>query len=319
MDGGGLLEGALQKLSEQFDKRDWKYYIDAPPGSPGEKTYEWPGAPDEDIMICVHMGPRAHVDFHRQDFFFFDFAYRGDYGALSSRSDNRITVRENECYIGQPHAGYALRADGEESVIIGVLIRKDRFFRTFLPLLSSDANLFRFFLTPETDEYASDFIHLRFGDTRHVRALLEMMAEEYAYPCEDTQEMLKSLTLALMILVAREYRRSPGAPGGERTADKIIRYIAGHPDGASLKAVAVHFSYNPNYVSGLLKRETGRTFSEISTERRMTRAASLLESTDLPVEEIARMLGYGSSSNFYKAFRSYFGSPPREYMRAKKK
>lgn len=311
------LEDSLIKLGEQFDKRDWKY-LDVSPGSLREKTYAWPGAPDEDIMICVHKGPRAHVDFHRQDFFFFDFAYRGDYGALSGRSDNLITVHENECYIAQPNAGYALRADDEEIVIIGVLIRKERFFRTFLPVLSSDMKLFRFFLAPETDEYAGDFIHLRFGDTRRVRALLEMMAEEYASPNDDTQEVLKPLALALLMLVAREYRRSSRAPGGERPADKIIRYIGERPETATLKSAAAHFSYNPNYISGLLRRETGRTFSEILLEQRMTRAKNLLDGTDLTVEEVARMLGYGSSSNFYKAFREYFGSPPRVYARKKK-
>ena len=105
-------------------------------------------------MICVHNGPDIQEMFHRQDFFFFNFAYKGDYGALSYKYDNHITVHENECYIGQPHTGYALSAHSEENIIIvGILIQKETFFKTFLPVLSADAKLFHFFLNPQTNEY----------------------------------------------------------------------------------------------------------------------------------------------------------------------
>ena len=46
----------------------------------------------------------------------------------------------------------------------------------------------------------------------------------------------------------------------------------------------------------------------------MDKAVILLKGTDLSIEEISAMLGYGNSSNFYKAFRAYFGTTPREYL-----
>ena len=47
----------------------------------------------------------------------------------------------------------------------------------------------------------------------------------------------------------------------------------------------------------------------------MTRAACLLRGTPLSIENIAAMLGYRDSSNFYKAFREYYGKSPREYIK----
>ena len=47
----------------------------------------------------------------------------------------------------------------------------------------------------------------------------------------------------------------------------------------------------------------------------MELAVSLLKGTDLFIEEIAAMSGYSNNSNFYKAFRSYYGKSPREYIR----
>lgn len=265
-------------------------------------------------MICVHKGPDIEELFHRQDFFFFNFAYAGDYGALSYRRDNRITVHEDECYIGQPFVGYALSAHCDaDIVIIGVLIQKEAFFRTFLPSLSSDAKLFRFFLEPQTNERADEFIRLRFDDPAPVRTLLEMMVVEYADPREDTQAVLQPLVLALLMLVARQYKLSAPAPQGERLSDRIVRYVGERPDTVTLRDLSRRFSYHPNYLSGLLRRETGKTFSQILLEQRMERAATLLRGTSLSVEVISAMLGYGNSSNFYKVFKGFYHCSPRSY------
>lgn len=307
------LDAAIEKLGEQFAKRNWSY-LDVPAGSPMEKSYAWPGQPEENIMICVHKGPDIQEMFHRQDFFFFNFAYLGDYGALSYKYDNHITIRENECYIGQPFAGYALSAHSEKDiVIIGILIQKETFFRVFLPVLSADAKLFHFFLDPQTNEYSQEFIHLRFDDFCGVRTLLEMMVIEYANPQEDTQAILQPMVLTLLMMVARQYKRSIPVPKDERLSDKIVRYMGEHSDAVTLKDLSKYFSYHPNYISSLLHREIGKSFSEILLEQRMERAAFLLKGTSLSVEEIAAMLGYSNSSNFYKAFREFYHCSPRRY------
>lgn len=315
MSEGNCLTAAIDSLGEQFAKRDWKY-LDVPAGSPKEKTYEWPGEPWEEIKICVHKGPVIQEIFHRQDFFFFNLAYKGDYGALSYSHDNHITVHEGECYIGQPFAGYALYTQGEEEIIIiGVLVQKQTFFKTFLPVLSADPKLFHFFLEPQSNEFSDDFIHLRFDDGYSVRKLLEMMVVEYASNQEDTQAILRSMALTLFMWVARQYKRSSIAPKNETISNKVVRYIGEHTDSVTLKELAQHFSYHPNYISTLLKREIGKSFSDILLELRMDRAVALLKGTTLSVEDVAYMLGYSNSSNLHKAFREYFHCSPREYVR----
>lgn len=308
------LDTALEKLGKQFAKRNW-HYLDVPTGSPLEKSYAWPGSPEENIMICVHKGSDIQEMFHRQDFFFFNFAYRGDYGALSYKYDNHITIHENECYIGQPFAGYALSAHSKNDIIIiGILIQKETFFRVFLPVISSDMKLFHFFLDPQTNEYSEEFIHLHFDESCCVRTLLEMMVIEYANTQEDTQTILQPMVLTLLMLVARQYKQSCPVPKDERLSDKIVRYMGEHSDIVTLKDISKHFSYHPNYISTLLHREIGKSFSQILLEQRMERAVCLLKGTSLSVEEIATMLGYSNSSNFYKAFREYYHQSPREFV-----
>lgn len=308
------LLAAIDKLADIFDHIDWKY-IEAPPGSNLEKTELWPGEPDEDVMICVYKGHHINKLFHRQNFFFFNFAYQGDYGALSYHFDNRIVVHQGECYIGQPGAGYTPNGRSEqEIIIIGVLIQKEAFFKTFFHALSANRKMFQFFLAPQTDEYSDEYIHLKFDDEYTIRCLLELMVIEYGNKTDDTQHILKPLVLSLFMQIARQYTKTEAPDKEETLCEKIVKYISEHYDTATLSGIAAKFSYHPNYISSLLSKETGKKFSEILLEQRMERAANLLVATELSVEDIAYMLGYSNSSNFYKAFRGYYHTSPREYQ-----
>ena len=311
-----LLELAIGKLAHDWYHLNWEFRdFDHADGTP-DKMSQWQGDPEDDIMIVVFKGSHISEPFHRQDFFFIDYAYHLDYNALSSKFDNLITVREGDCYIGQPFSGYALRGDSadDEIIMIGVHIKKEAFFREYLPALSMDADMFRFFLDPQTDKFSDEFIHLSFEKTSPVRTLLEMMAVEYADKKEDTQLILKPMVLALFMHIARRYRIEKTKAVADTLSGQIIQYINSHPESVTLKEISAHFSYHPNYISSLLHRETGKTFSEIVLEQRMDRAVILLRGTDLSIEEISTMLGYSNTSNFYKAFRQYYGTSPRDYL-----
>ena len=100
----------------------------------------------------------------------------------------------------------------------------------------------------------------------------------------------------------------------EKISDSILQYMSEHPDIVTLKDIAARYGYHPNYISTLLRKETGRSFSEILLSQRMDRAIILVKSTNLSISEISLMLGYSNNNNFYKAFREYYHISPREYF-----
>lgn len=312
--GRRLLPSAIEKLRGQYLDLDWTYH-DFPIGSQNEKMYRWPGPPEEDIVVLVHQSSGEQELFHRHDFFYFNYTWQGQYDSLSYEYNNRITIQEGELYAGQPFAGHALCVhDNLETVIIGILIQKNAFFKSFLPMLSANSRLFHFLLDPATNQFSDEFIHFRVEDDCNIRTLLEMMVIEYAYKKEDTQDILKPMALSFLMYIARQYTEQNKETVPDRLSDQIVRFMGEHCDVVTLKDIAKRFSYHPNYISTLLHREIGKSFSEILLEQRMERAVILLKGTDLSIEEIAAMLGYSNNSNFYKAFRSYYGKSPREYI-----
>lgn len=197
---------AINKLGIAFDSLDLTFH-QMNTGVPGDVTSYWPGSNNEDILVCVFKGNQIHEPFHRQDFFFINYAYQNSYQALSEKYNNLITINEDECYIGQPYSGYALRADStSDVVIIGVLIRKDSFFREYLPTVYTDSALFRFFVEPQTNKFSDEYIHLPVTKDHAIRTILELMVVEYDDKREDSQRILKSMLQTLLLEIARRYR-----------------------------------------------------------------------------------------------------------------
>lgn len=297
----------------------------------GDVLYKWPGRADEDIMVCAPVFTKREP-FHRHEFFYFNFTMKGSYDSISRTEDSRITINEDELYAGEPAAPHALMPTGDaaENVIIGVLIARRAFVKDFLPLLTPNTGLFRFFLEPDIislrpkgllnnhDTRADRFLHFRLPDSSTVRELLGIMAAEYAHPKADTQAVLKPLALSYLVQIERQL--SLAAAGGRaeppsargRLIDDIVRYIEEHIADVTLKDTAAHFSRHPVYISSLVHREMGATFSDIVQDMRMKRARALLCMKDLSIEEIAYLTGYGSASSFYRAYRARYGQTPRE-------
>ena len=300
---------AIEKLGQDFPGLNWDFHPE--PGS-SELVSHWLGDDSEEVMVNVFKGKCIDEPFHRQDFFFIHFAYRGDYDALSAKYNNRITIREGSCYIGQPYSGYAAKRESdEECIIIGVLIKIETFIREFLNSLFADTDMLRFFLEPQKNRYSDEFIHLDIPETSPVWKLLGLMVLEYANKTEDSQKILKPMVMSLAMYLSAKYKRQ-NLPSGNNISDKLIGYIETHADTTTLKSMAEHFGYHSVYLSRLLREKTGKTFSELQLEARMRRAKLLLEHTDLSIEKMAAMLGYSNNSNFYKAFRQYYGTSPRQ-------
>lgn len=101
--------------------------------------------------------------------------------------------------------------------------------------------------------------------------------------------------------------------------EQVLAFMSQHCSDATLASVAAHFNFHPNTVSGLIKRETGKSFGETLREIRMERALTLLDARQIPVAQVARLCGYENPSNFYRVFKETFGMTPRVYMAQREK
>jgi len=79
--------------------------------------------------------------------------------------------------------------------------------------------------------------------------------------------------------------------------------------------MARRLKLNPTHFSRVFKKETGETFVEFVTKRKMEKAQELLDNSNQSIEQIAQVLAYDNSSYFNKLFRSFSGMSPNEYRK----
>ncbi|WP_040951419.1 response regulator transcription factor [Gorillibacterium massiliense] len=94
----------------------------------------------------------------------------------------------------------------------------------------------------------------------------------------------------------------------------VIDYIETYyRDNLTLKILADKVFLNPVYLGQLFKQDTGVTFNDFLTETRLKASIRLLVDTDLPVYEIAELVGYRAVGTYHKAFRKIEGVSPADY------
>ena len=84
----------------------------------------------------------------------------------------------------------------------------------------------------------------------------------------------------------------------------------------ALAEVADAAYLSPNYMSQLLKKQTGLAFVDWLTGRRMDRSRELLAHTDDHVGSVAHCVGFEDEAYFTRRFRQRFGVAPTAYRRS---
>lgn len=83
----------------------------------------------------------------------------------------------------------------------------------------------------------------------------------------------------------------------------------------TLQVICHYLSVSPSYFSAILKKETGETFVELLTKKRMEKAQNLLRNTSLKNYEIAERVGFSDPHYFSQTFKKYTGKTPKKYAR----
>ncbi|MDQ8737229.1 helix-turn-helix domain-containing protein [Paenibacillus sp. LHD-38] len=94
------------------------------------------------------------------------------------------------------------------------------------------------------------------------------------------------------------------------------RYVHMHlNEKIGMDEMARRLNLNPTHFSRIFKKETGETFVEFVTKRKMEKAQELLDKSNQTIEQISQELAYDNSSYFNKLFRAYSGMSPNEYRK----
>lgn len=113
-------------------------------------------------------------------------------------------------------------------------------------------------------------------------------------------------------LQAREMIGSQRKKSSRVLCEKTLEIIESEYGNGELSLVMVSSQINvsPSYLSGLIKKETGKTFIDLLTARRMEAARHMLMCTSMKIREISEKCGYNDQHYFSYCFKKYSGLSP---------
>ncbi|RKP58169.1 helix-turn-helix domain-containing protein [Cohnella endophytica] len=158
-------------------------------------------------------------------------------------------------------------------------------------------------------------IELKYTVMQHFLTNYNAVMLQKAINSMDTLEHL-SLWLIQFLLGKMELVKAQQNQSIRKEIVAAQRYVMMHlNEKISMEELAIKLELNPSHFSRIFKKETGETFVEFVTNRKMERARELLDQSDKSVEVIAEELGFDNSSYFFKLFRGFMGMTPTEYRK----
>lgn len=269
------------------------------------------------------LSPYSDVMLHCQtewskpvEFIHIVYVHKGSFSC--QMSDEKFTLNQGWCYMFNVNVDKEILPLAPDAQLLNCLISQN-YFENIL-LKHFDRNVFfSHFLTQAFYVVNTEQPVLKLDTTDKPNvftvfsaAIVEQINRN---PLFDTA--VNSLVCMLMVELLRIYMENSDTQhylelGNNKLSD-ILKYIDSHCSTVSLAEVAEAFHFNPNYLSRIIKSQTGQTFTQVLQTIRLKKAALLLKSSDAAVSDIAHLVGYHNLTHFYRLFRVSFGTSPAEY------
>ena len=141
------------------------------------------------------------------------------------------------------------------------------------------------------------------------------------YPMSGMQELERTAenfqNMKKMCIFAKEMLLEQRKKSSEVICEQAIQIIDGGYARQDISVISIseEVGVSPNYLSGLIKKTTGKTIVELLTGKRIERAKELLCCTSMKIGEITEKCGYKDQYYFSHCFKKMTGMSPNRYRR----
>lgn len=229
-----------------------------------------------------------------------------------------LELKRGELLLLNQHATHSISKTEKDDIAVNFIILPE-FFDTALEMIGSDNVLASFIINSLKQEHSYDspgYLHFRVSDILPIQNIVESMIWSLVNRQPNSQRInqVSMGLLFLQLLNNSEYLSvSKNLRSTNTMLVETIRLIEENYRTASLSEIAEQYNVSAAYLSKLIKNMTGATFTDLLQKKRLSKAASLLQTTSLSVQDIILAVGYDNTSYFYRIFKSVYGVSPSEY------
>ena len=218
--------------------------------------------------------------------------------------------------LGQ-NAHQSIEAAGEKDIAVNFIVRPAFFSGTLSFLGEEETPLRRFVVSCLTGENEAGYLLFRVAELLPVQNLIENLLFTLLEDMPNKRGILQ-MTMGLLFVQLMNHTEALQFKTQEQNAViSVLRYLEENYRDGSLTEIAGRLHYELPSLSRLIRQKTGKNYTELLQEKRLSQAAWLLRNTDKHVDEIANAVGYENLSYFHRLFAARYGLSPKKYRDCK--
>jgi len=274
--------------------------------------------PDGKDVYCLMNMPYMVEILHLHNYFEITHVLKGSCTFLFE--GEKVTLSEGEICIVSPMSGHSLPLE-PGCFALSVVVRRSTFDSVFGNLLTQKDLLSLFFRNNLYESRRANYILLKTGND----PLTNDAMQQLIYECNMLDGYANDCAINLLNLyLARALRASSAAvtlhhydgySGRDFDFALVLHYIQQNYRTVTLSSLANTFHFSETYLSKLIRKNLGQSFTDVLRTVKMNHALEYLMNTSMKISEIADAVGYDSVDHFSRTFRKVYGAPPLEYKK----
>lgn len=268
-------------------------------------------------VIPLRIAWDQKLGIHHHGFFEIDYVMNGS-ASLEMEGGRRDLRAGDFCFLSPGLQHDILPGRGAQVICItipGITVEQ-----TLYRLLRRD-NILTSFFRSALDSNKVGYLLIAVPRERRIREIIRGILHEHFAGEEFASDIIPDHLAILFAFILRRcgdrYERHNGETEhlGAPPMLAILKHIQAHYKTTSLNEVAELFHYEPSYLGKQIKAATGKNYTDIIREMRISEAKRLLRATNLSVDEVAEQVGYTGRVHFFRSFRAAEGMTPGEYRK----
>ncbi|WP_440896643.1 AraC family transcriptional regulator [Amphibacillus sp. Q70] len=206
---------------------------------------------------------------------------------------------------------------GENDIVFNLVFRKSFFSSVFLTKFADKGVLGNFLLNAITNNQVNDnYLIFHTEKNKNFRKVFDLLLMEHYFPSLSSISIIEhyfSILFLELINLLNDFEGYQNLDCDQKDIFAILKYIEENSAICSLNDISEKMHFSTSYIYKLLKKKTGKTFSQLKLEQQMKEADFLLSNTELPVTEILEKIGIKNPTYFYRKFQTVYGYTPKQY------
>ena len=254
-------------------------------------------------------------DFHCHDFFEFCYVWQG--GCEQYTAGETFSMSAGDFLIIPPEVIHGIKANSGKTIIFNIIARAEAFRSSSFNLLIQNYPVSAFLRHCLLEENRGNCLLIHTDNDLMLKRIIKHMTQAcYANKTIYCDFAIGIFIQLLCYLFTVGEIQSKYLPYRDHVSSfTILCEIQTNYQTVTLKSLSEKYFFSEEYLSRLIRKLTGKTFSTLLRETRIHQAEMLLSRTTLSIVEISELVGYSEAANFAKAFKAVTGLSPAQYRK----